>query len=63
MTSTREWEAPSATFTGTTRGPVITDENTGEQVRAVYEWERGECVDRYVTIVRYTDARYGYTDA
>jgi hypothetical protein len=50
----REWEAPSATFTGTTLGPV-TDGERGEQVRAVYEWKRGECTDRYVTVVRYRD--------
>ena len=45
-------EPPSANFTGTLRGPVETDPRTGEQFRAVIEYERGWCVDKFVTIVR-----------
>jgi hypothetical protein len=32
-------------------GEVTTDPRTGEQCRQIFEYERGECTDRYVTMV------------
>lgn len=47
MTTTR-----NARFTGITTGPVETDPQTGEQFQVIAEYDQGECIDRYVTMVR-----------
>lgn len=38
-------------FTGTIRSEIVTDPRTGERCRQIFEYENGECVDRYVTIL------------
>lgn len=46
----------SATYTGTVLGEIVTDTRTGEQAQQVFEYQHGQCVDRYVTVTRYRNA-------
>lgn len=42
--------ALGGSYTGTLRGPVVTNPATGEQSRVILEYENGECSGRYVTM-------------
>jgi len=41
-----------AGFTGTIKSEPVTDDRTGEVCQQVFEYESGEAVDRYVTIIK-----------
>ena len=44
-------QASHTRFTGTIEGSIERDPKTGEQFRPVFTYQRGECVDAYVTLV------------
>jgi len=44
-------ETPAG-FTGTILGEPATNTKTGEVCQQVFEYENGDCTDRYVTILK-----------
>jgi len=44
-------------FTGVVYDPPVTSRTDGRRYCAVYEYENGECVDRYITRYEATQAR------